>query len=102
MATTALYYLNYSLNITTWYGTPDFPNNTCCVAPRSAYFAAGTPNGGTGPGVNGVDFILYVTSEDTGCTPLAQFQANGGTQAYASYCNQDQATGRPLAGMTNW
>lgn len=71
-------------------------------ASRSAHFAAGSSNGGTGPGVTNADFILYVTAEHVDCTPYTTFSTSGGTQAYASTCSLDTTTGRPLAGMTNW
>ena len=53
-----------------------------------------------GPGVSGVDFLLYVSS----LTTEQCLQAVGGkaeTVAYAAHCQQEEALDRPVAGHTN-
>ena len=53
-----------------------------------------------GPGVDGVDFVLYVSS----ITTQQCLEAVGGeaeTVAYAAHCQQEESLDRPVAGHTN-
>ena len=53
-----------------------------------------------GPGVDGVDFLLYVSS----ITTQQCLEAVGGeaeTVAYAAHCQQEESLDRPVAGHTN-
>jgi leishmanolysin-like peptidase len=54
----------------------------------------------TGKGVSGVDFILYVSAEETSqCVDNVAGQAE--TVAYAAHCQQEEELDRPVAGHTN-
>ena len=53
-----------------------------------------------GPGVSGVDFVLYVSSLTTNqCLEAVGGKAE--TVAYAAHCQQEESLDRPVAGHTN-